>query len=132
MAPVPQERMMIKGFKVGGRSMVVPGLVAAICLAAAVSGSAQSRDQMQMLADMRMLQEQVQTLRAVVGQLTDQNKAIMAKLDAQTDAARTQASNQMSMIRDLQTPVNALDERLNQNKLEIAKLTSELSSIREG
>lgn len=110
------------------------------CLIAALSvpapALAQNREQQQLLAEMRMLEEQVQQLRLSVNtlesQLKDQGKAMTGQLDAQTQATTRAFANLQQQVKDMAGDVSTAREKLEDNNSRVTKLTSELDAIRKG
>src|SRR6478735_2211195 len=73
--------------------------------ALALPASAQSRDQQQIFADLRILQEQVQQLRVAVNALAEQTKATNTRIDAQAEAARKNYADELQLVRELSASV---------------------------
>jgi tol-pal system protein YbgF len=112
------------------RNVLRAAAVAALCLAPA-GAAAQSRDQ-QVLADLRMVQEQVQQLRLSVAQLAAETKALVTKLDSQTEDVRKASADQLLTVRELLTKFDALAERVYQNTTQAQLVKDELNSLRQG
>jgi tol-pal system protein YbgF len=93
---------------------------------------AQNREQQQLMADMRMLQEQVQQLRAAVNGLIEQVKTASARIDTQTETARKNAADQMQLVKTLTDAVSALREKIDSNSVQVGRLTEENDAIRQG
>jgi tol-pal system protein YbgF len=106
--------------------------LALVCGLASADVGAQSRDQLQMMADMRMLQEQVQQLRQLVATLSEQNKTVLTRLDTQAEADRKASADQQTLIRDLQRNVQTLEESINQNTTQMGRVNTEIAALREG
>ena len=64
------------------------GVAIVVLLATAAPAAAQSRREMQMMADIRMLQEQNQQLQVTLAQLGETLKALNARLDDQANSTR--------------------------------------------
>jgi tol-pal system protein YbgF len=112
------------------RSSVLIVTVSALLLPAAAR--AQSREQQQIFADLRILQEQVQQLRAAVNALAEQTKATNTRIDAQTEATRKSGADQLQLIRELSSSVEALGQKVQSNSAQVTKLSQELPPLREG
>jgi TolA-binding protein len=106
-------------------------LLLALALTPAVA-RAQSRQESQILQDMRILQEQVQQLRLAVAALTEQTKAALAKVESQTELTRTNHANESQTLAAVQTDVKALSERLNLYSQQVGRLGAEIPAIRAG
>jgi len=99
---------------------------------APVSVGAQSRQESQILQDMRILQEQVQQLRLAVAALAEQTKAAIAKVDSQTELLRTNYANESQTLGNVQKDVGAMVERLNLYSQQVGRLGAEIPAIRQG
>jgi tol-pal system protein YbgF len=115
-----------------GTRVAVTSLLAAVTLAMPASAVAQNREQQQMYADMRQVEELVQQLRLQVTTLSDQLKAANAKLDAQAEASRKQAADTAQVLKDLSTSVENLRQRVEQNSTQVNRVGPELQSLRDG
>jgi tol-pal system protein YbgF len=93
---------------------------------------AQNREQQQMFADLRILQEQVQQLRLAVNTLVEQQKATNAKLDAQAEQTRKDYADQLQLVRELSSTVEALGQKVSSNSAQVTKLSQELPPLRDG
>lgn len=114
------------------RTQVLSAALALGLVMGAAPVRAQNREQQQLMADMRMLQEQVQQLRAAVNALTEQVKTGSARIDTQTEAARTSFANQMQLLKTLTDTVSALREKIDSNSVQVGRLTEENDAIRQG
>src|SRR6478752_7299568 len=100
--------------------------------ALALPASAQSRDQQQIFADLRILQEQVQQLRVAVNALAEQTKATNTRIDAQAEAARKNYADELQLVRELSASVEALGQKVQSNSAQVTKLSQELPPLRDG
>jgi len=110
--------------------MFIAGLLAGSLLAAVVHG--QSRQDQQVLEDLRMLQEQVQLLRSAVAALAEQVKAANAHLDAQAETTRTNYANDSQTLKSLQTDVTALGQKTDVYAQQVGRFGAEIPNIRKG
>src|SRR5262245_1363496 len=94
---------------------------AAACAAVVVSTSlmltpeaaaAANREHQQIVADIRMLQEQTQQMQASLGQLTDLMKTIATRLDDQQNVARKAFADQKLVIDGLTGEIRIVREKL--------------------
>ena len=108
------------------RSIAILALLAAL----AAPAHAQNRTEMQMVADMRMLQETVQKLQLTVNILMEQLKATNAQVDANRNHAQKLHAEQMVQVKDIAATVAVLNEKLADSSVNVLKLTQEMSSIR--
>jgi tol-pal system protein YbgF len=107
-------------------------LFAACVGAAPVAARAQSREQQQIFADLRILQEQVQQLKAAVNALAEQAKATNARIDAQGEATRKNYADQLQLVRELQSSVETMGQKVQSNSAQVTKLAQELPPLRDG
>src|SRR3954451_18598364 len=76
-------------------------LAAAAVFCAATPAHAANKEHQQMMADLRMLQEQTQLLQNVLNQLTDSLKAVNTRLDQQAETQRKAFADQKLVIDNL-------------------------------
>lgn len=112
------------------RSFVL--IVAVSAIASPAAARAQSREQQQIFADLRILQEQVQQLRVAVNALTEQTKATNTRIDAQSEAARKNYADTLQLVRELSASVEALGQKVQSNSAQVTKLSQELPPLRDG
>jgi tol-pal system protein YbgF len=109
-------------------------LAAAIVVAAAPAAAA-DKEQRQMMADLRMLQEQSQLLQNMLGSITDalktMNTAINTRIDDQTNANRKALADQKLVIDNLTNDVRVIREKLDDNNVRIGTLSQELEALRQ-
>jgi TolA-binding protein len=106
------------------------GLVAGLLSAAPVG--AQNREHLQMLADLRMVHEEVARLQAALNQLGEQNKTIAARLDKQDQDFVKRFADQGLKLNELAGDLRTLREKLDTNSVSVQRLTAELEAIRKG
>jgi tol-pal system protein YbgF len=99
---------------------------------APVAIPAQSRQDQQMLQELRILQEQVQQLRTAVAALAEQTKATNARLDNQETLVRTNHADDSDTLRAVKAQVDALSERVNQYAQQVGRFGAEITSLRAG
>src|SRR5215475_9996159 len=99
-----------------------------------VPASAQSREQRQMMADIRMLQEQTQELSvaiATVSQaLQDSIKALNQRLDQGNDTTRKGFADQKVIIDDMGKDLRAIRERVDDTNVRVSNIREELEALR--
>jgi tol-pal system protein YbgF len=95
---------------------------------------AQSRREMQMMADIRMLQEQTQQLQqqlqASIEQLAASLKAINSKVDEQAAASRKSFADQKLAVDQFGTDLRIVRERIDENTVRITGLSQEVEALR--
>ena len=109
-------------------------LVAAAALAVAVPVSAQSKREMQMMADIRMLQEQNQQLQVTLAQLTETLtsalKAVNGRLDDQANANRKGFADQNLKVDQFGSDLRVVREGLSDTNVKIGQLSQEVEALR--
>jgi tol-pal system protein YbgF len=116
------------------RHSLVGGCLAVALLAAAVPAAAQSRREMQMMADIRMLQEQTQQLQqqltAALAQIGETLKQLSTRQDDQTAATRKGFADQKLTIDQVGSDLRVVKERVDETNVRITSLSQELEALR--
>lgn len=107
--------------------------LAATTLAALVAGpaSAADKEHRQMMADLRIMQEQAQQLQNLIGALNDALKVVNARLDQQTDANRKAFADQKLLIDNLTNDLRVVREKVDDNNVRVGSLSQEVDSLRQ-
>lgn len=96
--------------------------------------AAQSRREMQMMADIRMLQEQTQQLQqqlqASLDQLAATLKTINSRVDEQAAASRKSFADQKLAVDQFGTDLRIVRERIDENTVRITGLSQEVEALR--
>lgn len=95
------------------------------------SGFAQNREHLQLTADTRILQETVARLELRVNQLEEQLRDTNRQLTEQSDASVKAFANQQQLIKELQTTISTVKERLDDNTVRVSQLTQETAGVRQ-
>src|SRR4030088_1409576 len=106
-------------------------LVAVALLAASAPASAANKEHQQLMADLRMLQEQSQLLQTLLGTLNDALKAVNTRLDQQTEVNRKAFADSKLVVDNLTNDVRVIREKLDDNNVRIGSLTQEVDSLRQ-
>lgn len=93
--------------------------------------SAADKETRQMMADIRMLQEQSQELQNILGSITEALKAVNARLDQQTDATRKSFADQKVTIDAVSSDLRVVRERMDDNGVRLGSLTQEVDALRQ-
>jgi tol-pal system protein YbgF len=101
-----------------------------VSLALAMPAGAQSREQRQMMADLRILQEQAQQLQNLIDQLNEALSAVNRRLDDQAAANRKAFADQKLTIDALSSDVRVVREKVDDSNVRIGSLALELESLR--
>jgi tol-pal system protein YbgF len=112
-----------------GASLLLATVVAAAPVAAA------DKEQRQMMADLRILQEQAQQLQNLVGALTQSLdnalKTVNQRLDEQKEANRKSFADQKLVIDNAASDLRVLREKVDDNSVRVGSLTQELDALRQ-
>lgn len=106
-------------------------LFGVILLATASPAAAANKEHQQMMADLRMLQEQSQLLQNLIGSVTETLKAVNTRLDQQAEVTRKAFADQKLVIDNLTNDVRVIREKLDDNNVRIGSLTQEVDSLRQ-
>jgi tol-pal system protein YbgF len=93
--------------------------------------AAADKAQQQLLAEIRMLQEQQAQLQQMLGGLADTLKVMGAKIDDQTGATRKGFADQMLVINGISDGVRVLREKSDDTNVRLATMTQEIESMRQ-
>lgn len=93
--------------------------------------AAPNREHQQLMADIRMLQEQNQQLQQLLGGLTDALKVVSAKLDEQAATAKKTMADQKLLVDNVAGDVRIVRERLNDTNVRLSSLSQEIEAIRQ-
>ena len=105
-----------------------------LLLSLASPAAAQSRREMQMMADIRMLQEQTQLLQqqltSAIEQLSATLKTISGRVDEQAVATRKSFADQKLGLDQFGTDLRIVRERIDENTVRITSLSQEIEALR--
>jgi tol-pal system protein YbgF len=96
-----------------------------------VPAAAANKEQLQMMADIRMLQEQAQQLQLLLGSLAEALKAVNARIDQQTEASRRAFAEQKLGADNLSNDLRIVREKMDDNNVRIGSLTQEVDAMRQ-
>jgi TolA-binding protein len=105
--------------------------VAILAASATPASPAADKEQQQMMADIRMLQEQSQTLQNLLRSVTDAIKALNAKIDDQTSTERKAFADSKLTVDNLTSDVRVIREKLDDSNVRISSLTQEVDAMRQ-
>lgn len=107
---------------------------ALLALAAVVvwpaAADAQSRREMQMMADIRMLQEQNQQLQNAIAQLGEVLKAINGRIEEQNNTNRKAFADQKLMVDQFGSDLRVVRERIDETNVRLTSLSQEMEGLR--
>jgi tol-pal system protein YbgF len=107
--------------------------VAALVLVAisASPAAAANKEHQQLMADLRILQQQTQLLQNLLGQFNEQLKVVTARLDQQTETNRKAFADQKLAIDNLTNDARVLREKLDDNNVRVGSLSQEVDALRQ-
>jgi tol-pal system protein YbgF len=95
------------------------------------TASAANKEQLQMMADIRMLQEQAQQLQVLIGSLGEALKVVNARLDQQAETNRRGFADQKLNSDNLLNDLRTVRERMDDNNVRLGSLTQEVDALRQ-
>jgi tol-pal system protein YbgF len=93
--------------------------------------SAANKEHQQLMAELRMLQEQQQQLHQILGTLGDTLKTLTTKLDEQGNVTRKAFADQKLLIDGVGDTVRILRERADDTNVRLSTMTQELEAMRQ-
>ena len=105
--------------------------ILALVLATTTPADAANKEHQQLMADLRMLQEQSQQLQNLIGQVADAVKATNGRIDQQIETNRKSLADQKLVIDSLSNDVRVVREKLDDNNVRIGQLTTEVTALRQ-
>ena len=109
-------------------SSFVLSWVFAVLVVAPVRGA--DREHQQMMADIRMLQEQTTRLNLMLGTLDETLQILLARLDEQTQVARRAFADQKLMVGNLAGGVRIVREKVDETNVRLSSLAQEVEALR--
>jgi len=106
------------------------GLLIALPLAASPA-SAADKQHLQMMAEIRLLQEQQQQLQQLVGALQDTLKTLNTKLDDQAATNRKAMADQTLAVNNMGDNVRILKEKADETNVRISSMSQEIDALRQ-
>jgi TolA-binding protein len=93
-------------------------------------GSAANKEHLQMMADIRMLQEQAQQLQLLLGTLSEALKGVNAKIDEQSATSRKAFADQKLLIDNLGGDLRTVREKVDDTNVRISSMSQEVEALR--
>ncbi|MBI2835327.1 MAG: tol-pal system protein YbgF [Acidobacteria bacterium] len=103
---------------------------ALLALGAAPSFAAANREHQQLMADLRMLQEQAQQLQALLGNLTRALQSVNLKIDEQANINRKAFADHKLLIDNVAGDVRILREKVDDTNVRLSSLSQEVEALR--
>jgi len=106
-------------------------LGAALIVGLAVPAAAADKETRQMMADIRILQEQSQQLQNLIAAMTDALKAVNVRIDEQTGTNRKAFADQKLIIDTLSNDLRVVREKVDDSNVRVGSLGQELDALRQ-
>lgn len=108
----------------------VVALVTALALSP-VAAAAADREHQQIMADLRMLQEQTQQLQALMNDLGEALKAVNSRLDDQTSLERKAFADGKVQMDSMSGDIRIVREKVDETNVRLGSISQELESLRQ-
>jgi tol-pal system protein YbgF len=92
---------------------------------------AANKEHQQLMADLRVLQEQAQLLQNMIGALTEALKAVNARLDQQAETNRKSFADAKLLIDALTKDLSIIREKVDDNNVRVGSLAQEVDALRQ-
>jgi tol-pal system protein YbgF len=109
---------------------VVVGVLALTAVSASPARAAANKEHQQLMAEIRMLQEQQQQLQQLLGGLSDAVKAVSSKLDDQSAAIRKAMADQAVTVNTVGENVRILREKMDDTNVRVSSISQEIEALR--
>ena len=106
-------------------------LAAAVLVAATTPLGAANREHEQLMADIRMLQEQNQRLQQALMTLAETLKVVTSRLDEQAVASRKGFADQKLLVDNVAGDLRVLREKLDETNVRLTSLSQDVDGIRD-
>jgi len=113
------------------RTRAISTAALAFTLACPALASAANKEHQQLMAELRMLQEQQQQLHQILGTLGDTLKTLTTRLDEQGNVTRKAFADQKLLIEGVGDTVRILREKADDTNVRLSTMTQELESMRQ-
>ena len=107
-------------------------LVLLLTVAFPTPAAAIDKEQRQLMADVRMLQEQNQQLQNILGSIVEAIKSVNTRIDDQAKVAGKSTADQKLTIDNLTNTVREIREKLDDNNVRLGSLNQEVEALRQG
>jgi tol-pal system protein YbgF len=113
------------------RTRAISTAALALTLVFPTLASAANKEHQQLLAELRMLQEQQQQLHQILGTLGDALKTLTTRLDEQGNVTRKAFADQKLLIEGVGDTVRVLREKADDTNVRLSTMTQELEAMRQ-
>jgi tol-pal system protein YbgF len=107
----------------------IPALLLTLLLAS--PASAANKEHQQLMADLRILQEQAQLLQNMISTLNEALKAVNAHLDQQAETNRKSFADAKLLIDALTKDLSIIREKVDDNNVRVGSLAQEVDALRQ-
>ena len=107
-------------------------LVLSLIVAFPAPAGAIDKEQRQLMADVRMLQEQNQQLQNILGSIVEAIKSVNTRIDDQARVTGKAMADQKLTIDNLTGTVREIREKLDDNNVRLGSLNQEVEALRQG
>src|SRR4029450_10616753 len=107
------------------------GVVLSLIVAGASPAAAADKAHQQLMAEIRMLQEQQQQLQQMMGALAETLKTVSTKIDDQTAANRKAFADQKLQVDNVADGVRVLREKADDTNVRLSTVSQELEAVRQ-
>jgi len=101
-----------------------------LALSTAAPEAAANKEHQQMMADIRMIQQQNQALQAQLAVLTDLLRTVNARLEEQAATTRKGFADQKALVDTLGTDLRVVREKVDETNVRLTSLAQEVDAIR--
>jgi len=112
-------------------AVLCAGMLVLPLLAPGTAYGAANKEHAQLMAEIRMLQEQQQQLQAMLGNLGDTMEALSAKLDEQAGANRKAMADQALTLNGIGDTVRVLREKVDDTSVRVSSVSQEIAALRQ-
>jgi tol-pal system protein YbgF len=116
--------------RLSGWRLGAAGLLVGVLLGGGAPLAAANREHAQMMADIRMLQEQNQQLQAALGTLLDAIKTVSTRIDQQAETTRKAAADQKLLIDGVASEMRIVREKIDDTNVRLGSLSQEVDALR--
>jgi len=105
--------------------------VAVITLGSPAAAQAANKEHQQLMAEIRMLQEQQTQIQHLIGGLTDALNQISTKMDSQAGVTRKAFADQTLQLNSISEAARILREKSDDTNVRLSTMTQEIQSLRQ-
>src|SRR5262252_7233982 len=106
-------------------------VITLLALVVATPAAAANKEHQQLMADLRILQEQTQLLQNALGTVTEALKAVNSRLDQQADVDRRTVADEKLLVQTLVNDLRVVREKVDDNNVRVGSLSQEVDALRQ-